>query len=237
MNMVNKINLIRDPEILKLKEELQGLELQLNNLTNEKIELEKYLSDFQHRHAIELGEIIKEILKLRKFKFKNDRVKYEEAENDEQQYHEQLEKEKEKFELNEAEKEKLKSKFRKAILICHPDKVSDDFKESAQRIFIELKEAYDINDLKKVSEILEDLEKGNYFKTISESITEKDILKTTISKFCKQINNLVTEIITIKESDTFETISNIEDWDEYFKQTKKNLQHELEELQIETQKH
>ena len=41
------------------------------------IELEKLLTDFQHRHSIELGDIILEILKLRKLKFKNDKQKFE----------------------------------------------------------------------------------------------------------------------------------------------------------------
>jgi len=44
---------------------------------------------------------------------------------------------------------------------------------------------------------------------------------------------LETEIITIKESDTFKTIISIEDWDDYFQRTKERLQRELEELQLE----
>ncbi|WPC10980.1 hypothetical protein LEQ04_09980 [Riemerella anatipestifer] len=48
----------------------------------------------------------------------------------------------------------MKKEFRKATVLCHADKVADEFKDAAQRIFIDLKEAYDTNDLKKVSEIL-----------------------------------------------------------------------------------
>jgi hypothetical protein len=144
-------------------------------------------------------------LKLRKLKFKSDKTKYEEAENDERQYREQVdtEKEKEIFELTDEQKLELKKKFRKATVLCHPDKVADEFKEAAQRIFIELKQAYDANDLKKVTEILDDLEKGNFFKTKSETVQEKDLLKVAIAKLKRQIKILETEIITIKESDTF----------------------------------
>lgn len=224
-----------DPEIAALKLEIKNLENQLNGYDNEKIELEKLLSEFQHRHTIELGDIILDILKLRKLKFKSDKTKYEEAENDERQYREQVhtEKEKEIFELTDEQKLELKKKFRKATVLCHPDKVTDEFKEAAQRIFIELKQAYDTNDLKKVSEILDDLEKGNFFKTKSETVQEKDLLKAAIAKLKRQIKILETEIITIKESDTFKTLISIEDWDEYFQRTKEKLQRELEELQLE----
>ncbi len=224
-----------DPEIAALKLEIKNLENQLNAFDNEKIELEKTLSEFQHRHTIELGEIMLEILKLRKNKFKADQSKYEEAENDEKQYQEQVnsEKEKEVYQLTEEEKEALKKTFRKATMLCHPDKVGDEFKEAAQSIFIELKAAYDKNDLDKVNEIFEDLKKGNYFKYKSETVTEKDLLKVAIAKLHKQIKNLETEIISIKQSETYQTISSIDDWDEYFTETKEKLQNEYERLQLE----
>lgn len=237
-NFISKnqqLSIWTDPEIAALKLEIKNLENQLNGYDNEKIELEKLLSEFQHRHTIELGDIILDILKLRKLIFKADKTKYEEAENDERQYREQFdaEKEKEIFELTDEQKLELKKKFRKATVLCHPDKVADEFKEAAQRIFIELKQAYDANDLKNVSEILDDLEKGNFFKTKSETVQEKDLLKAAIAKLKRQIKILETEIITIKESETFKTIISIEDWDDYFQRTKEKLQRELEELQLE----
>ena len=224
-----------DPEIAALKLEIKNLENQLNAFDNEKTELEKLLNEFQHRHTKELGQIILEILKLRKLKFKDDKVKYEEAEADEREYREQvnIEKERQVFELNDDEKKELKSKFRRATTLCHPDKVSDEFKDAAQRIFIDLKIAYDANDLKKVTEILADLEKGNYFKSRSETVTEKDLLKAAIAKLRSQVKTLETEIIAIKENETFRTVSSISDWDEYFASTKQKLEKELEYLSQE----
>lgn len=230
-----KLSIWNDPEIAALKLEIKNLENQLNGYDNEKTELEKLLSEFQHRHTIEFGEIILDILKLRKLKFKGNKTKYEEAESDERQYNEQvnIEKKKEIFELTHDQKAELKKKFRKATILCHPDKVSEEFKDDAHKIFIELKQAYDINDLRKVCEILKELEKGNFFKSKSETVLEKDLLKAAISKLRKQIKILETEIITIKESETFKTVFNIEDWDEYFNKTKEKLKRELEELKLE----
>jgi hypothetical protein len=224
-----------DSEIAALKLEIKNLENKLNAFDNEKIELEKLLSEFQHRHTIELGNIILEILKLRKLKFNSDKAKYEEAENDERQYREQvnIEKEREVFELTEEDKKELKKKFRKATFLCHPDKVNDEFKEAAQQIFIELKAAYDVNNLKKVTEILNDLEKVNYFKSKSETVSKKDLLKAAIAELHRRIKTLETEIITIKQSDTFKTTISISDWDEYFRITKEKLQRELDELSLE----
>lgn len=224
-----------DPEIAALKLEIKNLENQLNGYDNEKIELEKLLSEFQHRHTIELGEIILEILKLRKLKFKADKAKYKDAENDEKQYREQVEIEKTKkiFDLTDEQKIELKKKFRKATHLCHPDKVSDEFKDAAQKIFIELKQAYDTNDIKKVAEILNDLEQGNYLKSRSETVSERELLKSAISKLRIQIKTLEKEIISIKQSETFNTISGIKDWDEYFKTMKQRLQKERDDLEYD----
>jgi hypothetical protein len=237
-NFISKhqqLSIWTDPEIAALQLEIKILENQLSGYDNEKMELEKILSDFHHRHTVELGDIILNILKLRKLKFKENKAKFEEAENDERQYREQVkdEKTKELFELTEEEKSELKRKFRKATILCHPDKVSDEFKEAAQRIFVELKQAYDTNNLKKVSEILEELEKGNLFRPKSETILEKDSLKVAIAKLKRQIKALEEEIIAIKDSETFKTIKSIDNWDEYFTATKNKLQLELESLQLE----
>jgi len=233
--MENKIEIFNDPDVLHLKSELNELEQYFNQLTADKTEFEKLLSDFHNRHTVELGNIILEILKLRKLKFKSDRVKFEDAENDEKQYYEQVETEKKKHQyfLNDDEKIELKKKFRRATFLCHPDKVNDTFKDAAQKIFIQLKLAYEANDLNRVSEILNELEKGNYFKTKSETINEKDKLKAEIVKFKSQIQTLETEIAEIKESETYKTIIEIDSWDDYFKHTKEKLTMELEELNSE----
>lgn len=235
ISVYNQISIWIDPEISALKLEIKILENQLNGYDNEKIELEKLLSEFQYRHTAELGEIILEILRLRKIKFKSDKAKFKEAEKDEKQYQEQVDNEKGKeiFELTDEQKSDLKKRFRKATVLCHPDKVSDEFNDAAHKIFIELKQAYDANDLNKVTEILTDLEQGNFFKAKSETVIEKEMLRVAIAKLKQQIKRLENEIIKIKESDVFKTVMSIDDWNEYFIRTKKKLQIELEELLLE----
>lgn len=226
-----------DPEIAALKLELKNLENQLNGYDIEKIELYKLLSTFHHRHTIELGDIILDILKLRKLKFKSDKAKFKDAENDEKQYREQVdtEKEKEIFELEAEQKIELKKKFRKATVLCHPDKFANEpieIQKQAEEIFKELNEANAKNDLKRVCEILADLEKGFLTPSKGDELADKDKLIATISRLRMKVRILETEIITIKENETYQTIINIDDLDDYFIMTKEKLQQELEELQL-----
>ncbi len=224
-----------DPEVAALKLELKTLENQLSAFDNEKVELEKLLSAFQRRHTMELGETVLEILKLRKLKYKADQAKFEEAENDEREYSTQLEEDraKEVFELTEEQKADLKKQYRKASTLCHPDKVNEEMRESAQAMFIALKAAYDANDLKGVAAILADLERGNYFHSRSETVSEAVLLKSAIALLARKVRALETEIVEIKSSETFVTIVGIEDWDAYFGDLKEKLLRELERLVLE----
>ncbi len=228
----SQIHLWIDEEIQSMHYELKELEFKYENLDSELIELHKYISDFEHRHSVELGELILKILEYRKLKFKQNTSKYQEAEKDYEHYKEQFKKEKEKvlYNLTEDEKKELKKKFRKASILCHPDKVSDELKEIAQTIFIELKIAYESNDLQKVSEILQNLETGNLFKSKSQTISEKDKIKTLIMELRRKITEVENEINSIKESETFINISSIDNWDDYFRKTKEILQTELNNL-------
>lgn len=229
-----QLALWNDPEMAGIRLEIKLLENQVNAFDNEKIELEKILSDFQHRHTLELGKLILEVLKLRKIKYKN-REKEAEVEEDYNNYSERFENEKEKrqFELNEEEKLELKKKFRKATTLCHPDKVNEEQKDEAERIFIELKKAYDEHNIEKVNQILKDLESGNSFLSQADTVTEKEKLILALEKLKEKLKQLEKDIITLKESETFTTITNIIDWDIYFKETKTQLEEELQNLSLE----
>ena len=58
-------------------------------------------------------------------------------------------------------------------------------------------------------------------------------IKAAISKLRRQIKQLEQELITIKQSETYKTILEIDNWDTYFQTTKSKLSYELHELQKE----
>lgn len=195
-NFIKKYHTIAiyaDADIMALKLEIRLLEHELNAYDSEKAELEKLLADFNHQHSMNLGDLISEILSLRKqlAKQQGDQNAYDEAKQDEQTFNEQLDKEKAKthYELNTDEQKRLKQAYRKASQICHPDRVNDEQKDMAMAVFNELRQAYEQNDLKTVERILDDLQKG-IFKARSETVSQSDKLKLIKSQLSQKLDIL-----------------------------------------------
>ena len=232
INQHSGLSVYIDPEIEGLKLEAKSLEAKLNKLSDEKADLEKLIHEFGVRHNKELGELILKILKFRKNKAKGT-SKETEAEEDYKNYSEEFEisKNEKIADLTEEELIEIKKKYRKASKLCHPDVVSEEQKEMADKLFTELNAAYERNDLEKVKEILKNLEKGNFFVNKSDAINEKQLMKTEIEKLKMRINELQHQMQLIKESDAYKTISGIEDWDEYFASTKEKLGRQINELE------
>ena len=233
----NQLLIYIDPEIAALKLEIKILENQLNAFDNEKMEMEKLLSDFQHKHTKELGSIILEILKLRKLLFKDDAEKFEEAEQDEKEYQEQINEEQKKvlYEITKDEELDLKKMYRKASMLCHPDKFINEpieIQKLAEEIFKDLNDANGKNDLKRVKEILDNLLNGILVRTKGAELDDKKVLKATMMQLKDKANKLKEQIEFIKESESYKTVVEIEDFDVYFTNIKEKLQTELLELQI-----
>ncbi len=233
INQHHRLTVYIDPEINALKLEIKSLEEELNALSDERIDLEKLIHEFSIRHNKELGELIIKILKHRKEKAKGT-SKQQEAEDDYNSYHQEYEatKDEQVIKLTNDELKELKEKYRKASKLCHPDMVSEEQKKLATKIFAELSLAYERNDLKRVREILENLESGNFFVSKSDTINEKQLLLAEIEKLRLCISEIQKQVQVIKESDTYKTVSSIVNWDEYFADTKKRLQLQLNDLEV-----
>lgn len=226
------IVIYNDIDLVALKLEIRQLEHQLNAYDNEKIEIEKVLNEFNHQHTKELGWYISRILYLRKILSQDDPKAYAEAVQDEKDYHEQIEAENDKviYELDEEQRKDLKKAYRKASQICHPDRISEDMKEIAEQLFIQLNEAYEKNDIQTVTKILAELEQG-IFRPRSETVSEKSQLQAIITQLKFKITRIEKEIFEMKESEAYETIIDIEDWDQYFAYTKEQLIEEIDRLE------
>jgi len=239
VNKFKQLIIYVDTEIAALKLELRSLELQLSSLEDEKAEIEKTLHDFEIRHNHELGEIILKIL----LHFKNKLKEEAEKDNSKEQEYKEAEKEFDDFndnysylkdekitELKEEEKADIKNLYRKATKLCHPDKVSEEQKEEAEELFKELNNAYKQNDLKKVKDILTNLEKG-IFLNKSDTVNEKAKLLVLVQQLRIKRDQKEEELNMLKGSETYKTIATIEDWDEYFNTTKEKLNNQLMELE------
>ena len=197
-----------------LKKELSNLE---DDLINQEIELKKTKEDLED-----------DVL------FKN----YEEAKTSYEEFHYEYENIKEKqsdrLELKDEDIKELKIMWKKACRLCHPDIVTDELKEKANEIMQSLNDAYSRRDINKVKQILLNLENGLVFEVSSDKIDNKEILKSKIEEFRQSIIDIQEEIENIKSDDTFKTISNLENWDEYFEELKNELKVEEKRLEDES---
>ncbi|KRG33285.1 phospholipase D-like domain-containing protein [Psychrobacter sp. P11G3] len=221
-----------DIDVSALKLEIRQLEHQLNAYDNEKIELEQLLSEFHHKHTSELGSFIKQLLYLRKISTKDNPQEYAEAVQDEQDYNKHIKTELEKtiYELNNDERTDLKKAYRQASQICHPDRVNEEMKGIAEELFIQLNEAYRKNDLAEVKRILSELKQG-MFKPRSETVSKADQLKVIIQILKHKIEKVEQELFAIKDSDDYQKISAINNWNAYFEEIKSQLIEEIDYLE------
>lgn len=228
----------QDPEIPALKLELKALEYQIVALENEKSEIKKVLLRFASKHDAELGILILEILRLNKEILLHEKSinpekenAYQEAKSDYEDFGAEQKSKKQQIEISEKEQIELKSSYRKAAFLCHPDKVADQHKSLAQNVFNKLNEAYNENNLKVVSEILSFLEKNNWEIKDTERPTEYKQLRVAVISLRLKVKDLLSELNSMKNSDTYLTVISIENnWDNYFTTRKEVLQLKIEKL-------
>lgn len=232
INKHHSLTIYLDREIDALKLEIKSLEIELNELSNEKADLEKLIHEFGVRHNRELGELIIKILQYRKEQAKGT-PQQAETEEDYNSYQKEYEatKNEDVAILTDEEQKELKASYRKASKLCHPDVVSEEQKELATKLFAELSAAYEKNDMKRVNEILTNLEKGHFFVSKSDVINEKQLLQVEMEKQRMRVKELKEQVQAIKESDTYKTVSIIDNLDDYFAQAKQKLQLQLNDLE------
>lgn len=225
------------PEVSALRIEIKFLEQQLTEQISQKMEIEKQIHHFNIRYQQELGYLIKELLRLRKERLEKKaekspekRDEFEEAFDDYESYqrfyHESIEKN--LIELTSEENKELKDIFRKSCRLCHPDVISDEFKNEAQDFFIRLKDAYEHNDLNRVKKIFHDLMQGKIPDKGFDSITDKQRLRIVITRLKGDIQAIKDHIQDLKQSEAYQTFSNLDDWEFYFSEIKIKLECEIE---------
>lgn len=228
-----------DPEIPELTLELKALEIQVGSLEDEKTELEKLLHTFNYRHAIEVGEIIRRILLLRREKLKveaeqdaDKEEEYQEAQQDYEEYDQDFQEtsKQELFKVTEAEQQELKATFRACSKMCHPDVVAHEFKAEASQLFARLCEANGKNDIPAVKAIYAQLQKGS-FAPMSATFSDAQKLHGQVVRIRGKAKDLAVAISTLRATDAYRKVAAIEDWDEYFATLKQQLQAELESLE------
>ena len=228
-------------ETTSLKHYIKILNKKLIRLRNRKENMERAVLDFGIKYNFEIGSTIERILFLRKELLKcqfdaepednETREEYEDAVGDFEKYHQEIEEIRKKNILSETQVKEIKTKYRKASKLCHPDIIDESMKDTANKIFGDLKDAYERNDLKEVDKILEMLENNNVLIKKSDIVDDKNLLVAEVNKLLLEIKNIEFDIYKIQRSETFKLIKSIKNIEEYIKQNKHKLQTELESLE------
>jgi len=226
INRFSGLQLYSDPRIQGLRVELKILEKEFLKLSNQKSEIEQLISEFNHQYMIRLGELISQLLKLKAEKERSKEKIEEEFKNFKEEFEKEQEREKSKKTVTRDEKRELKKLYREASKLCHPDVVLEENREVAEEVFKELNEAYSNNDLEKVSKILNSLKNGG-FETNSEKIDNFEILKSKIDELREKIDTEKRAISELKNSEIYQKIEIIDDWEDYFLEVENSLKEEL----------
>lgn len=229
-----KVAIYDDAEIFGLQLEVKSLQMQLNAFENELLEAEKFVFEFSVRHTQELGELIIELLQLKKEMASTDEEKVE-AEEDEKSYKEGYEVNKDIVipKLDEVDQRLLTKMYREASLLCHPDKFTNETPEKqkqAEEMFKELADAYSCNDTTRVTTLLNSLRKGILTADPKNVLQKKDLLKVRIEEIKYKIDETIERVTNIKKSETYLTASNNKNWDEYFVSSRVKLQNQIDAL-------
>jgi hypothetical protein len=234
---------VNSAEIDALRYELHNLEKKFSELQTENIEIEKQIRDFNWKFQKILGPYIEKVFNLRlkvlKRESKKDKVSekiYFDFQEEYESYHkiyEETEKADKRI-LSEDDKIKIKQLFRKASLLIHPDTVDDEFKEDAKNIFIDLKNAYDNNNIEKVDEILASIKSKNIFVQKSETIDEKQRLMLEIERLNTLVMSMEAMLEELKSTEAYIIMSNNANYEEYIKEKRIELLHEISSLEKES---
>ncbi len=238
----------RDPEVSLLEAELARVTEELADLEVEHAETEHRISRFQAAHNKALGECIAKVLDLRRRLFKRaakddpgKEADYQKAQQDFEEFQQDQEAQQEadsrtEWELSEEEQRELKKLFRSASKKCHPDMVSAEHQQAATEMFRELRDAYDEGDLVRLRKLVKRVEAGLFDVEDDQDDNaerKKERLKAKIEAIREALEKTRREIDIMKQSSTYRTMVENDDWDAVFEEQAELLNQEIENLTAE----
>ncbi len=230
-----------DPKVGALKVELNYQRKQLIEAEIERDELNKTIDLFHSRYFAKVKHLLEKTLFLRRDKLKIQVAQnpdmaplLAEAEKELEEFFEYQEESKDGviYRLNDEKLRKLKRLYRKGSLICHPDRVKDSDFEKAQEVFGKLNKAYKRNDIKRVTQIVQYLEKTGGFDLMIDDIDNAEALRGQIEQVMISIEDAIDEKELISDSTAYYTIKNIKgEWDDYFQTIQENFEAQIRDLE------
>lgn len=237
-----KAGLAPPPERLALQQEIRLLEAILAETETQLIEVETTLARFRQLYQHLLGDLLREVLRLRAALAQRkanltQKPEDKQAAQAQQQRYTDFTQERlataAPLAAKPETKKDLHRMFREAVKYCHPDKVEDAFREVAQAVFVQLKAAFDAQDSEAVRQILEELQHGIAWNTPTEQITDLDTLRRLRDKRKKQVSQKQAALQDVLANSSYIEITNAPDWETFIDNQRPALEHERDTLQEE----
>ena len=150
----------------------------------------------------------------------------EEAEEAEKEYREysghyqKMEEEEPPVSISKDDQKRLKSLYRKASRLCHPDKVDEGQKAEATEIFKRLQKAYNGNKLPEVEAIYNALKTGATLGDRAMSLSKLEQLQSAVTELKVNVEGLRSELSDLMTSEIWATLTEAKDWAAYFSDKK-----------------
>ena len=135
--------------------------------------------------------------------------------------------------LSKDDQRDIKNLYHEASTLCHPDSakcVLQD-KTKAQEVFAALSLAYKAKDFEKVKQIHSELKSG-VFNPENLKNSEMDMLRKRFAVLEHKYKKILNNLMIIKTTDPFLTITQLKDWDQFFNVQKVLLENQKEELEL-----
>ncbi len=222
-----QLAIYEDLELRALNFHKESLEVKLYQLILHKNDLERRIHQFTIEYNQKLGDLLIELIELKRQynldftgAFNKDKQKVDEARKTKIR------------DLNENDNQNLKKVYKKAVLLCHPDKIDVSMKAEAEEIFKTLNTAYKNNDIEEVNRIFLNISNNNFLirkKTYdSRSITQKEI-----ERLIYKINKIKFDINKIRLSPYNSILEKVHDWDLFYSLEREKIINEINEIKNE----
>lgn len=215
--------------ILNLRKEILYKKTIKNQILKEQYESDKDIYNEIKQTIEELKNTIIELEMILENIASNNEENYDEIKNAYDEINEELQKLEEELLVQENELEETEEELKENEIL------EEEYKE-AKSTYEQFNDEYikdNQKDTEEVKKILITLENGTTFKTVSSDIENKELLKNKIKEFEQNIYDLEKEIEQIKLDETFITILELDNWDEYFEELKSELTKQKNSLEKE----
>lgn len=232
-------------KVASLKLKLIYLEIELTSLQGHHDTIEKEINDLRRNVHIRLGDLILQLLDL-KIKWNKMREKlgkvfqYEDLKQEYNQFSEELNfyKANPVEPISPEDQKSIKELYKRGVQLCHPDKVSEQYKAIAQEIFIRLKKAFDDNDIAEAKRIVDSLELGIWdLGKEQEDIREVEKLEVLVQELSIKITELRHRIEQLTQEEDHQEHLKFDCINDYLKSKEIHLKAEIIAYQNKIAKH